>query len=286
MGQSRGREIEVAQIRPFREYPFRVRDDDAMHELVESIMRDGVLVPVTVRRTDGAYEMISGHRRLFAAKQIGLKRIPAIVKDYDDEEAVLAMADAALQREGALPSEKAFTYRMCYDAMREFAKKEAGRRPSATRKKEQLDIVLAKAVGESRAKLHRYLRLVHLIPVMLDLVDTYALALETAVEVSFLESQVQEMLYDYMKENDICKSYQLYAVRDYLKENETITRMELIRILNENAPPEFKNQFQKITIRKSKLREYFPGFYTKSQMENVIFGLLEGWKKENNSESN
>ena len=279
------KEIEVTRIRPFRNYPFRVTDDEKMHELVESILRDGVLTPVTVRRLeDGAYEMISGHRRLFAAKQAGLKYLPAIVKEYDDEEAVLAMADACLQREEVLPGEKAFVYRMAYDAMRTYAKKQEKKGRSKVREKEQLDIVLAKAVGESRGHLHRYLRLVHVIPAIRDLVDTKALALATAVEVSYLEPQVQEMLFDYMKENDICKTYQLYAVRDYIREYGSITRMELIRILNENAPPELKNQFQKITIRKSKLREYFPGFYTKSQMENVIFKLLAGWKEENNNE--
>ena len=277
------KEIEVAKIRPFRDYPFRIADDERMHALVESILKNGLMVPVIVRKTeDGAYEMISGHRRLYAANQIGLKRLPAIVMEYNDEEAVLAMADAALLREDVLPSEKAFAYRMCYDAMRAFAKKQAKRGSSAVRKKGQLDIALAKAVGESRAKLHRYLRLVHVIPSIRDLVDTKALALETAVEVSFLEPEVQEMLFDFMKENDVCKSYQLTAVREYIREYETITRMELIRILNENAPPESGNQFQKITLRKSKLREYFPGFYTRSQMENVIFKLLEGWKRENN----
>ena len=105
---------------------------------------------------------------------------------------------------------------MCYDAMREYARKQAGKRRSAMRQKEQMDIALAKAVGESRSKLHRYLRLVHVIPDIRNLVDTYALALETAVEISYLEPQVQEMLFDYMKENEICKSYQLYAVREYL----------------------------------------------------------------------
>ena len=275
-------EIEVAKIRPFKDHPFKVLDDDKMHELVESIMLNGVLVPITVRPIeDGEYEMISGHRRLFAVKEIGLEKIPAIVKDYDDDEAVLAMVDSNLQREEILPSEKAFAYKMRYDAMRRKAGRPSKNNSSQFGRNFQTDIVLAEQVGESRGQLHRYLRLVELIPSILDLVDRKALALATAVEVSFLDHQVQAMLYDYMLENDICKTFQIFAVRDYLKEHETISKMELMRILNENAPKDESNRFQQLTITKKKLQEYFPPFYTKSQMEKVLFSLLEEWKKKN-----
>lgn len=275
-------EIEVSKIRPFKDHPFKVIDDDKMHELVESIMANGVLMPVIVRPTeDDEYEMISGHRRLFAVNQIGLERIPAIIKDYDDDEAILAMVDSNLQREEILPSEKAFAYKMKYDAMRRKAGRPAKNNSSRFGRNYQTDIVLAEEVGESRGQLHRYLRLVELIPQLLDLVDKKALALATAVEISFIDPKIQEMLYAYMMENDICKTFQIFALRDYLKENETITKMELIRILNENAPQNVGNRFQKITLTKNKLKEFFPVFYTKSQMENVLFKLLEEWKKEN-----
>lgn len=275
-------EIEVSKIRPFKDHPFKVIDDDKMHELVESIMENGVLMPVIVRPTeDDEYEMISGHRRLFAVNQIGLERIPAIIKDYDDDEAILAMVDSNLQREEILPSEKAFAYKMKYDAMRRKAGRPAKNNSSRVGRNYQTDIVLAEEVGESRGQLHRYLRLVELIPQLLDLVDKKALALATAVEISFIDPKIQEMLYAYMMENDICKTFQIFALRDYLKENETITKMELIRILNENAPQNVGNRFQKITLTKNKLKEFFPVFYTKSQMENVLFKLLEEWKKEN-----
>ena len=277
-------EIEVSKIRPFKDHPFKVLDDDKMHELVESIMMNGVLVPVTVRPAeDGAYEMISGHRRLYAVKEIGLEKIPAIVKNYDDDEAILAMVDSNLQREEILPSEKAFAYKMRYEAMRRKAGRPSKNNSSRVGRNFQTDIVLAEEVGESRGQLHRYLRLVELIPQILDLVDKKALALATAVEVSFLDSKVQEMLYAYMLENDICKTFQIFALRDYLKEHETITKMELIRILNENAPINENNRFQKITITKERLKDFFPVFYTKSQMETVLFQLLEEWKKQNNS---
>ena len=274
-------EIEVARIRPFKDHPFKVLDDDKMHELVESIMMNGVLVPVTVRPIeDGNYEMISGHRRLFAVKEIGLEKIPAIVKNYDDDEAILAMVDSNLQREEILPSEKAFAYKMRYEAMRR-----QGQRNDLTSsrfgKKLWADQELAKEVGESRGQIHRYLRLVELIPQLLDLVDKKALAIATAVEISFLDTKIQEMLYEYMLGNDICKTFQIFALRDYLKENDDITKMELIRILNENAPINENNRFQKITITKERLKDYFPVFYTKSQMEKVLFQLLDEWKKQN-----
>ena len=277
-------EIEVAKIRPFKDHPFKVLDDEKMHELVESIMLNGVLVPVTVRPLDdGDYEMISGHRRLFAVKEIGLERIPAIVKKYDDDEAIIAMVDSNLQREELLPSEKAFAYKMKYDAV-----KRQGKRNDLTSsqfgKKLWANEQVAQEVGESRGQLHRYLRLVELIPSILELVDKKALALATAVEVSFLNHEVQQMLYEYMCENEICKTFQIFALRDYLKENDTITKMELMRILNENAPKDESNRFQQLTITKKKLQEYFPSFYTKTQMEKVLFDLLADWKKKQDEE--
>jgi len=278
-------EIEVAKIRPFKDHPFKVLDDEKMHELVESIMLNGVLVPVTVRPIeDGEYEMISGHRRLFAVNEIGLERIPAIVKKYDDDEAVLAMVDSNLQREEILPSEKAFAYKMKYEAMKRQGKRN-DLTSSQSGKKLWANEQVAQEVGESRGQLHRYLRLVELIPPILELVDKKALALATAVEVSFLDHEVQQMLYEYMLENDICKTFQIFALRDYLKENDTITKMELMRILNENAPRDESNRFQQLTITKKKLQEYFPTFYTKSQMEKVLFDLLADWKKKQGEEN-
>ena len=168
------------------------------------------------------------------------------------------------------------------NAMRRKAGRPSKNNSSRVGRNFQTDIVLAEEVGESRCQLHRYLRITELIPPLLDLVDKKALALATAVEVSFLDTKVQEMLYAYMLENDICKTFQIFALRDYLKEHETITKMELIRILNENAPINENNRFQKITITRERLKDFFPVFYTKSQMETVLFQLLTEWKKQNN----
>ena len=274
-------EIEVAKIMGFKNHPFKVIDDDKMHELVESVMMNGVLTPVIVRPVgEDSYEMISGHRRLFAVNQIGLEKIPAIVKEYTDDEAVLAMVDSNLQREEILPSEKAFAYKMRYDAM-----KRQGKRNDLTSsqlgKKLWANEQLAKEVGESRNQVHRFMRLTEVIPSILDLVDKKAMAIVTAVEVSYLSPEVQEMLYAYMMENDICKAFQIYALREYLKTNETITKQELIRILNENAPKDESNRFQQLTITKKQLKEFFPVYYTRSQMEKILFELLAQWKKEN-----
>ena len=274
-------DIEVARIRPFKDHPLKVIDDEKMHELVESIMTNGVLTPVIIRQMDdGDYQMISGHRRLFAVNQIGLEKIPAVVKEFSDDEAILAMVDSNLQREEILPSEKAFAYKMRYEAMKRQSKRN-NTTSSQFGKKLWADQQLASDTGESKNQIHRYLRLAEVISPILDLVDRKLLAIVTAVEVSYLEPKVQEMIYTYMKENGICKAFQLYALRDYLKEHESITKMELIRILNENAPKNETNKFQKITIPTTKLKEYFPTFYTKSQIENVIFNQLEDWKKEN-----
>lgn len=271
-------EIDVDKIRAFKNHPFKVVDDDKMHELVESILENGILTPVIVREVEDGYEMISGHRRLFAARQIGLDTIPAIVRVLDDDDATVAMVDSNLQREEILPSEKAFAYKMRYEAMRKKAGRPRHENSSQVGRNFQTDIVLADQVGESRNQLHRYLRITELIPELLNLVDTKALALMTAVDISFIDREVQEWLYRYMKENGACKSYQIIALREYIKENGAITEMGMIKILNENLPG--KQPSHKITLTEKDLHEYFPAFFTRAQMENIIRKLLAKWKEE------
>lgn len=295
-------EIEVSKIHAFKNHPFRVIDDDKMHELVESILENGVLTPVIVREdSEGGYEMISGHRRLFAVKQIGFNTIPAIVRVMGDDEATLAMVDSNIQREEILPSEKAFAYKMRYDAMRhQGSRSDLTSSQNGTKLKQstssqngtklsggiysdelgrnlRADEELAAIIGESRGQVQRYLRLVELIPEILDLVDSKALAFMTAVDISFIDKEVQGWLYEYMKENGICKSFQIIALRDYLKENAAITQMAMIKVLNESIPG--KQQAHNITLNQKTLHQYFPGFFTREQMENVIFKLLGEWKQ-------
>ncbi|MCR5235823.1 MAG: ParB/RepB/Spo0J family partition protein [Lachnospiraceae bacterium] len=275
-------EIEIEKIHPFKDHPFKVIDDDNMHELVESIVMNGVLNPVLLRKLeDGEYEMISGHRRLFAAKQVGLDKIPSIVRVMADDEAVITMVDSNLQREEILPSEKAFAYKMRYEAMRRKAGRPGKNNSSQFGRNFQTDIVLAEQVAESRGQLHRYLRLTEVIPEIRDLVDKKVVALATAVEISYLDRMVQNWIFEYMQDNGACKSYQISALRKYLDENGNITKLETIRILNENLPKDECNRFQKITLTKAKLQEYFPPFFTKTQMESEIFKLLGKWRVEN-----
>jgi len=299
-------EIEVSKIHAFKNHPFKVIDDDKMHDLVESIMENGVLTPVIVREDpEGGYEMISGHRRLFAVRQIGFDTIPAIIREMDDDSAAIVMVDSNIQREEILPSEKAFAYKMRYDAMRhqgarnDLASSQKGTKSSGVKSSSQngtkkaigtyskelgrylrADEELGLIMGESRGQIQRYLRLVELIPEILDLVDSKALALMTAVDISYIDKEVQKWLYEYMRENGICKSFQILALRNYLNENAAITQFAMIKVLNESIPG--KKQPHNITLNQTFLHQYFPGFFTKEQMENVIRKLLEEWKQENN----
>ncbi len=270
-------DIEVEAIYPFENHPFKVLDDEKMDELVESIKVNGVLTPVIVRPDDeGTYEMISGHRRLHAAKRAGLRKVPAIVKEVTDDEATIMMVDANVQREEILPSEKAFAYKMRYDAMR----RQVGR-PSKNSSQVgtnlRADDELAKQVGESRNMVQRYMRLVDLIPELLDLVDIKKVPLMTAVEMSFLSKQVQKWTYEYIKENGVIKWEMVTAFRREV-DKEHVTQQELITFYNSLKPvPSSK---RKITLSEKKLNQYFPGTMSVKDRENLIYELLAKWKEE------
>jgi len=270
-------DIEVEAIYPFENHPFKVLDDEKMDELVESIKANGILTPVIVRPDDeGTYEMISGHRRLHAAKRAGLHKVPAIVKEVTDDEATIMMVDANVQREEILPSEKAFAYKMRYDAMR----RQAGR---PTKNSSQVgtnfraDDELAKQVGESRNQVQRFMRLVDLIPELLDLVDIKKIPLMTAVEMSFLSKQVQKWTYEYIKENGAIKWEMVTAFRREV-DKENVTQHELINFYNSLKPvPSSK---KKITLSERKLNQFFPGTMSVKDRENLIYELLAKWKEE------
>ena len=252
-------ELKVSEVTPFAGYPFRITDDDKMHELVENIFSRGIQTPLVVHQVEkNHYEIIDGHRRFFAVKEIGFDYIPAIVQNLYDDEATIAM---------------------------HIQVKRTGKRPMKKGKKQALDYALADIVGKSRGDLHRYFRMKHVIPEIMELVDSKAVAIATAVEISFLNVEYQKWLLEYMKENGACLTYQIFAIRSYLELNETITKIEMIRILNENAPRDLSNRFQRIELTKPTLRKYFPPFFTKTQMENVIFKLLEEWHERNEEDN-
>lgn len=270
-------DIDVRAIYPFENHPFKVLDDEKMAELVESIKANGVLTPVLLRPDDeGTYEMISGHRRLHAAKRAGLFRIPAIVKEMTNDEATIAMVDANVQREEVLPSEKAFAFKMKFEAIRHQGKgTDTTLFPEGT-KSNSGDIV-GQSEGLTRTQVYRYIRLTELIPKLLDMVDEKRLALSVAVELSYMNKNVQQWIYEFIRENGMIKQEQLMELRKYRDDN-NMTQDQLINILIGSAS--FAPISKKITLNERKLHKFFPAYYSKTEMEQVIFGLLAQWKQE------
>ena len=289
-GEETSLELDISRIQPFQNHPFKVVDDDKMEDLVNSIRLNGVLTPVLVRPTDeGGYEMISGHRRMHAAERAGFTKIPSIIRELTDDAATIVMVEANSQREEVLPSEKAFAYKMRYEAVR----RSTGRKSkeeietgnvSQLGTQKRSDKLLAEEFGESRNQIHRFIRLTELIPELLDMVDIKKMPLMTAVEVSYIEQKVQKYLYEYIKENGMVKSYQVTALRKYLEEFETVGQAKMISILNENLPG--KTQPKAVTFSEKKLRQYFSSNYTVSDMEKIMVKLLEKWKAEQEAGSN
>lgn len=273
-------EIRIDQIFPFENHPFKVLDDDRMQELVESIKSNGVLSPVIVRPDDeGTYEMISGHRRMHAAKLAGLTTVPAIVKQLTNDEAVILMVDANIQREEILPSERAFSLKMKMDAMnRQGARTDLtlGRDvPKWSHEK------IGKENGISGRQVKRYIRLTELIPEMLDMVDDKRLGLMLAVDISFFDKDLQKWLYEYIRENGFLKSDQIAALKN-TPNLENVTQYTMIQILN-SALPEVKVS-GKVTLSEKKLDKYFPPHFSAVQREKVIIGLLEEWQSRKDGE--
>lgn len=275
-------ELEISKIYAFENHPFRVVDDEKMTELVESIKKNGIVSPVLVRPDDeGTYEMISGHRRMHAAQLIGLKTIPTIVREMTNDEAVIFMVDANIQREEILPSEKAFAYKMRLEAMNR-----QGQRTDLTSghngqklegaEKTSRDI-LAEQVGDSSRTIHRYIRLAFLVPDLLELVDKGRLSVTPAVDVSYFPEQIQKYLVEYINENGFLKADQVARLKRELRQGENMTQDAVITYLN--ASMQVKSS-RKVTISEKKLDEFFPVFFSSIERERIIIKLLEKWKKE------
>ena len=269
-------DVDVNAIYPFENHPFKVLDDEKMEELVDSIKLNGILTPVIVRPDDeGTYEMISGPRRLHAAKRAGLQKIPTIVTEMTNDDAILAMVDSNLQREEILPSEKAFAYKMKYEAMRrQGARKDLTSSQVGT--KLRADNELARQVGESRNQVQRYIRLTELIPELLNLVDEKRLPFVTGYEMTFFTREIQKWLYEYCRENGIPKWDQVNGLRgvDMAK----LTQEEMIQMLNGIRPAQTLPS--KITFTERKLNQYLPKYMSMPEKERLIITLLEKWKEE------
>ena len=272
-------EIEINKIHAFKNHPFKVLDDEKMQDLIESVKLSGVLTPVLLRvDNNDEYEMISGHRRLHAAKMAGLTTIPAIVRELSDDDAVIAMVYANIQREELLPSEKAFAYRMKLEAM-----KRQGSRTDLTlsqnETKSRSDEVLSKQVGESRAQVQRYIRLTELIPELLDLVDSKKLKFTVAVDISYIDKEIQEWIYEYIKDTGFIKPQQITALRNQLNEG-SVNQVGMLTIFNKCMMVKLPSR--SITFSEKKLTKYFPESYSADDMERVIESLLEKWSQEQN----
>ena len=277
-------DIEIYKISGFKGHPFKVVDDEKMQELVESIKVNGVLSPVLIRPTGmDTYEMISGHRRLHAAQLAGLTAIPSIIREMTDDEAVIAMVDANIQREELLPSEKGYAFKMKLEAI-----KHQGERADLTCAQnghkcdgmKSRDIV-AESAGVSKNQVSRYIRLTELIPELLEYVDLKRIPVTSAVEISYLDQEIQKWLFEYIRNNGLVKPKQIALLREACKTG-IMTEGKLIAILNDSQPgrtPSTKN-----LISEKKLRKYFPADYTEEDMRSVIVELLEQWSQGKESE--
>lgn len=272
-------EIEISKIHPFKNHPFKVLDDEKMQDLVESVKINGVLTPVLLRMDENEdYEMVSGHRRMHAAQLAGLTTIPAIVRELSDDDAIVAMVDANIQREELLPSEKAFAYKMKLDAM-----KRQGIRTDLTcvqnehksgKKSREL---LGEQVGISSVQVTRYIRLTELIPELLDLVDNKKLQFTVAVDISYIDKEVQGWIYEYICDTGFIKPKQIAALRNQLNDG-PINQIQMLSIFNNCVMA--KKVSRSLTFSEKKLTKYFPDDYTAKDMEQVIESLLEKWIQE------
>ena len=274
-GREKVRMIPLDELHPFAHHPFKVKDDEAMQDTVESVKAYGVLVPAIARpREEGGYELVAGHRRHRASLLAGLAEMPVIVRELDDDEATIIMVDSNLQRETLLPSERAFAYRMKLEAIRRQAGRPAKNSRQVVGNFESADIV-GKDIGESGRQIQRFIRLTYLVPPLLDMVDEHKVAFNPAVELSYLTSEEQVALLDAMDSEQSTPSLsQAQRLKKFSQEGR-LSEDVMRAILSEEKKPEVG----KITLSSDKLRRYFPKSYTPQQMEQTIFRLLEQWQR-------
>lgn len=271
-------EIELGRIHSFPNHPFKVLDDEKMDTLVESIRENGILNPVIVRPDqNGDYEMISGHRRLHAAGIVGLNKVPAIVNEMSDDEAIIKMVDANIQREEILPSEKAYAYKMKLEAMKRSAGRPTKENACQSGTHLRSDQELASQVGESARSIQRYIRLTYLVPELLEMIDLKKLQFVMAVDISYFDEQIQNWICEYIKDNGFIKPVQISALKNYPNLSKA-NQFSVISIMNDALPK--KSSSAKVSLSEKKLDKYFPSHFTAKERENVIIQLLEQWSVE------
>ncbi len=271
--------IQIDKLIHFQNHPFRIKEDEEMEKLVQSIAEKGVVVPAIARAIDnGYYELISGHRRRYACMKLGIDTMPVIVRQLDDDEAVIAMVDSNVQREHILPSERAFSYKMKLEAM----KRQAGRpKNNSTQLGQNLKgkfsvEILAEETGESRNQIQRYIRLTKLIPELLQMVDDNRLKFNTGVELSYLEAEEQISLHKFMERLNVIPSLEQASKLKKYNQEKNFNDAVIEIILTEEKEKSSNN----ITLKKKDLKQYFPQSYSKKEMENVIFELLKQWQQQ------
>lgn len=275
--------VPISELKPFTEQPFKVKLDEDMDALVESIKQCGVLTPVIARpHKDGGYEILSGHRRVKACELAGITDIPVVVKNLDDDTATILLVDSNLQREHILPSEKAFAYQMKLEAM----KRKAGR-PSKENSEQfalnfqgkQSSEILGEQVGESKDQIRRYIRLTNLIDPILDMVDNNQIAMNAAVEISYLGSKEQAAVMQSIEKEETSPSIaQARKMRKFHQEG-NLSNAVIDSIMMEQKP-----ETVKITLGEDKLKKYFPKSYSKAKMEEIILKLLDKWHRQRENE--
>ena len=262
----------ISELKPFSDQPFKVVDDDNMTELVESIKLSGILSPIIARpHPEGGYEILSGHRRVRACEIAGIKEVPVVVKELDDDTAIILLVDSNLQREHILPSEKAKAYQMKLEAMKrqgertDLTSDQFGRKSGIESRE-----ILAEQVGESKNQISRYVRLTELVDKLLDMVDNKSIAMNAAVELSYLGSKAQNEVLEVIESEDTAPS--IAQAKKMRKEYEkgTLNPDVMIAIMNEEKPEKVK-----ITLGEDKIKRYFPKNYTKKLIEDTIYKLLE-----------
>ena len=273
-------EMTLSDLHPFEGHPFKVLDDELMEQTVESIKQIGVVSPLIVRPDpEGGFEILSGHRRLHAAQLAGLETVPVIVKEMDDDAAIIFMVDSNLQRENILPSERAFSYKMKLEAMKHQGER-ADLQPETTSRQlgEKLQTsvaVMSEEMGESQRQIQRFIRLTNLIPEILDMVDEKKIAFNPAVELSYLKPSEQKEFLEAMDYAQASPSLSQAQRLKKLSQEGGCTLDAMCEVMNEIK----KDELDHVTIKNEVLRKYFPKSYTPKQMQDTIIRLLEKWQR-------
>jgi len=269
-------QIPIDALHPFTNHPFKVLDDEAMTRTVESIAQYGVLAPLIARpRPEGGYEIISGHRRQYAAKLAGLDTLPVIVRQMSDDAAVILMVDSNLQREHILPSERALAYKMKLDAMRRTSGRPSKENVSQIGTQKRSDQIMAEELGESRNQIQRFIRLTNLVPELLDMVDEKKIAFNPAVELSYLDESQQRDFLEAMEDTQNAPSLSQAQQLKKMAQQGEFSYEKAFDVMGQ----EKKSEKDTVTIKNETLRKYFPRSYTPKQMEEKIIQLLDAWQK-------